>query len=102
MNPDHQRLLDRLGEEDSFIERKPPDPNGREIWETIIAFANSVPEGRSGLVFVGVSNRGEILGIEDPDRSALKYHNVAKKYCYPAIDDPRPLYHSGRPTGRGA
>ena len=83
MNPDHQRLLDRLGEEDSFIERKPPDPNGREVWETIIAFANSVPEGRSGLIFVGVSNRGDILGIEDPDRSALKVSQRCKEILLP-------------------
>ncbi len=39
--------MTRLGDqEDNFVERKPANPNRDDIRKTVVAFANTVTEGR--------------------------------------------------------
>jgi hypothetical protein len=61
-------LLRRLKDpEDQFTERKLEGVGAREFRKTIVAFANSVPEGQVALLFVGVGHRGAIEGVNNPD-----------------------------------
>jgi predicted HTH transcriptional regulator len=55
-----QELIIRLkSEEDNFVERKPDGVKRGEIRETIVAFANSLSEGQTGVLFIGV--RDDVL-----------------------------------------
>lgn len=71
--------------EDSFIERKPESVNRAEIRQTVVAFANSVPEGREAVLFIGVLDKGEIEGVTDPDGRQKLVREVCERDCYPPI-----------------
>jgi predicted HTH transcriptional regulator len=61
-------LLSRLRNfEDNFAERK-RSSDKREWLETAVAFANSVPLGLAGVLFIGVKNDGTIQGIANLDK----------------------------------
>jgi hypothetical protein len=51
----------------------------------IVAFANSVPANRIGLLFVGVADDGTILGVENPDKLQKSIRQAAERTCYPPI-----------------
>ena len=51
------RLADK---EDNFVERKPKKVNDRELRQTAVAFANSVPEGREAVLTLHPRSRQEI------------------------------------------
>lgn len=79
------KLLNRLiDHEDSFTERKPESVGTREIKRTLVAFANSVPEGRTAVLFIGVRENGQVSGVKDTDK---KQHHVADSTqdCYPQV-----------------
>ncbi|VAW17321.1 hypothetical protein MNBD_BACTEROID05-727 [hydrothermal vent metagenome] len=81
-----QELLKRLyDDEDGFVERKPENCNERELRKELVAFANSVPEGLYGVIFLGVSDDGKPIGIKNPDEKQKKIRSVAEKVCYPPI-----------------
>ena len=78
----HQRLCD---EEDNFTERKPQSA-GKSDWKrTLVSFANSVSEGRTAVLFIGVADNGNILGVDNPDSLQQKIRKICKQECYPPI-----------------
>ena len=49
-----EELLKRLKDhEDNFTERKLEGAKSAELRKTLVAFANSVPEGRLAILFIG-------------------------------------------------
>lgn len=48
---------------DETLDFLPPTATGRQIAETLVAFAN----GRGGALLVGVGRRGELIGLDDPE-----------------------------------
>lgn len=76
-------LIARLEQhEDSFVERK---PNASDLEPTLVAFANSVPEGREAIIYVGVRDNGEIIGVENTDSIQKKIQKMCDEICYPRI-----------------
>jgi hypothetical protein len=71
--------------EDRFVERKPERAGKSDFKRTLVAFANSVPANRTGVLFVGVGDRGEIQGVENPDRVQKDLRHLAENDCYPPI-----------------
>lgn len=85
-HPTKQELLNRIGDfEDNFTERKPDSANDREIRKTIVAFANSSPEGRTAVLYVGIGNDGEVLGVQSPDSQQKRISRICSEDCYPPI-----------------
>lgn len=79
-------LLSRLGNaEDNFVERKPANPNRDDIRKTVVAFANSVPEGRTAVLFVGIRNDGKFDAVPNPDKLQKTVREVCEQDCYPPI-----------------
>lgn len=77
-------LIDR--HEDNFIERKPESVAPTELRQTVGAFANSVPEGRTAVLFIGIHDKtGEILGVRNTDQLQKRIRDVCQNDCYPAI-----------------
>ena len=77
--------LQRRSPEDSFIERKATAPNDHALRQTLVAFANSVSETQTGVLFIGVDDRdGAILGVADPDKLQRRVGDAGED-CYPAI-----------------
>lgn len=82
-----QELIERLkNTEDNFTERKPEGARSSELRETIVAFADSIPEGRTAVLFIGISNEGIPLGITNPDSLQKKVRKICKRGCYPPIE----------------
>ena len=66
---DDEALLIRLRDhEDGFTERKQEGAASAsaELRKTLVAFANSVPEGKTAILFIGVSDTGAPLGVKNP------------------------------------
>lgn len=79
-----RRLIDRRPE-DNFVERKPQSVKPQELRQTLVAFANSVAEGQTAVLFIGVDDRtGSIIGVDDVD-SLQKRVGDAGRECYPPI-----------------
>jgi hypothetical protein len=79
-------LVARLkNHEDNFVERKPDGANSGEIRQTIVAFANTVPPGAVGILFLGVHNDGRIQGVENPDKLQKTVREQCERVCYPPI-----------------
>lgn len=74
-----------LSAEDHFVERKREGANAAEIRKTLVAFANSLPEGQHALLFLGVGDRGEIAGVADTDSLQRTVRNTAENDCYPPV-----------------
>lgn len=80
------RILQRLKDhEDSFVERKSRGVAARELRKTIVAFANSVPEGCTAVLFIGVHDNGTIFGAGDTDSHQKTISEICKNDCYPPI-----------------
>ncbi len=61
-------LLERLNDnEDGFTERKTEAAKPLEFRQTLVAFANSVPEGQLAVLFIGVANNGKVVGVTNSD-----------------------------------
>lgn len=64
-----EELKERLGDaEDAWTERKTA-AHSEDIRKTLVAFANSVPEGEEAILFVGVDNQGNVLGVTDAEKT---------------------------------
>jgi hypothetical protein len=50
-----------LNSEDHYTERKSDQPKAEEVREAVVAFANSLPEGRTGVLYI--------------DRGAKRWHD---------------------------
>lgn len=70
--------------EDGLTERKSSGAFN-DVIRTVVAFANSVPENRTGVLFVGVNNKGEVIGVENPDKLQKTIRNICENECYPPI-----------------
>lgn len=78
-------LKERLSDnEDGLTERKTSGASS-DVIRTVVGFANSVPENRTGVLFVGVNNKGGIVGVENPDKLQKTIRNMCEKECYPPI-----------------
>lgn len=79
-------LINRLGDpEDNFVERKPANPNREDIRKTVVAFANSVPDGRVAVLFIGIRNDGKLEAVPNPDKLQKTIREVCEQDCYPPI-----------------
>jgi schlafen family protein len=85
MNDD---IISRLRDcEDGFTERKTEGAaNPSELRKTLVAFANSVPEGKTSILFLGVSDDGTPMGVNNPDSLQKTIRKVAEKDCYPPVN----------------
>jgi predicted HTH transcriptional regulator len=72
-------------QEDNFVERKPAGVNRAEIRKTLVAFANSVPEGRTAILFVGVRDGGAIDPLPAPDSLQKTVNDICSRDCYPPV-----------------
>ena len=73
--------------EDNFIERKSESVTTSELRQTVGAFANTVPEGRVAVLFIGIHDKtGEVLGVGNTDQLQKRIREVCHGDCYPAID----------------
>lgn len=80
------QLLARLGQsEDPWVERK-ESFDDRDVRRTLVAFANSVNEGQTAVLFIGARNDGQHPGLRDADDTQKKLAGVAAKKCYPPIE----------------
>ena len=81
-----EALLKRLkDQEDGFTERKLEGAGSSKFRETLVAFANSVPENLTAILFVGVSDDGRVEGVTNPDSLQRTLRNIAEKDCYPPV-----------------
>ena len=81
-----ETLLKRLNNhEDGFTERKPQGAKPSDFRQTLVAFANSVPEGQTAVLFIGVANDGKPIGVENPDSLQKKLRQIAERDCYPPV-----------------
>jgi hypothetical protein len=79
-------LLARLrDDEDRLVERKPATAGKSDFKRTIVAFANSVPENRVGVLFVGIGDDGIPHGVPNPDRMQRDLRQLGENDCYPPI-----------------
>jgi hypothetical protein len=78
-------LRSRRNQESSLFERKPDGFKDREARKTVVAFANSTPEGQEAVLFIGVHDKtGEVLGVANAEELQRKYAKVLAE-CYPSI-----------------
>ena len=80
-------LVQRLSHhEDNFIERKLEGAANRsEIRRTVVAFSNSVPDGRTAILYIGVAEDGTPVGVSNPDSLQKAVREVTRKDCYPEV-----------------
>lgn len=77
-----ERLCDP---EDQFTERKEKGVSTEDIADTLVAFANTLPLGHEGVLFIGVADSGELKGVENSDKMQRNIQRIAANRCYPPI-----------------
>jgi hypothetical protein len=82
----HELLQRILNFEDNYVERKLRG-NSAEFRKTLVAFANSLPDDREAVLFIGIDDAGSIVGLEQNNSDSLQktIFNIAQKECYPPI-----------------
>lgn len=81
-----ETLRNRLRDsEDRFTERKSKGASSEKIRETLIAFANSLQDGEEAILFIGVSDKGSFLGVDNVDKRQREIRSDAQTKCYPPI-----------------
>ena len=79
-------VLDRLRSlEDNYTERKLEGVNAADLRRSLVAFANSVPSDRPGILFLGVRDDGDIVGVSNSDALQKTIRRIAENDCYPPI-----------------
>jgi len=59
-----EELKRRLSDfEDGWTERKEQGVSTDDVRKTLVAFANSVPDGEEAVLFIGISDKGKITGV---------------------------------------
>jgi predicted HTH transcriptional regulator len=77
------RLRDR---EDGWTERKSKGVNTEDITKTVVAFANSLPDGHQGILFIGIADKsGDVEGVDDTESLQKRVRYAAEKRVYPPI-----------------
>lgn len=78
--------LERIGNfEDQFTERKEEGVSYELVCKTLVAFANTLDHGQTGILFIGVADRGEIKGVQNPQKKSDWVIKLAQTTCYPSI-----------------
>ena len=82
--------------EDSFVERK--SQSDRPGWlRTTVAFANSTPIGLPSVLFIGVSDDGQISANVEVEKTLQAYSDYIGDHTWPPIYTlARELTHNGR------
>jgi predicted HTH transcriptional regulator len=76
------KLLDLLNSSESqFVERKKSMPNTADVRRALVAFANSVGEHEHGILFIGVNDKGEKLGVLNADKVQRDVRAIAENDC---------------------
>ncbi len=84
--PKKAELLERINQgEGELTEFKSATPNRANLRRTIVAFANSVGEDEVGALFLGVNDKGKILGVQSLDSLQKKITETCSRDCYPPI-----------------
>src|SRR5580658_8818101 len=86
MNP--ASLKARIADlEDSLIERKQGIHSKDDIRKAVVSFANSVPEGHTAVLFIGVADDGAVTGIaaDQADKIQQRVRRICEDDCFPAI-----------------
>ncbi len=81
-----RRLKDR---EDHFVERK-TEGDHKDFLKTLVAFANSVPDDQTAILFIGVRDDGTVAGLQNPNSPQNTLSEICERKCYPKID-PQPV-----------
>ncbi|HEV7746139.1 MAG TPA: ATP-binding protein [Pyrinomonadaceae bacterium] len=82
---DKEKLKSRLRDHEyGWVERKTQNIQSDEILEALVGFANSVPKGEKGLLFIGVGDDGSLLDVDNTDKLQKKIHRLAE-WCYPPV-----------------
>jgi len=81
----HNLLVRLRAPEDGFVERKLEGLKPADLRRTLVAFANSVPEGREAVLFIGVSDHGEIEGCTNTDAKQKDVRRTCDHECYPPL-----------------
>lgn len=69
------------------MERKSEGVTAAELRRTACAFANSVPEGRVGVIFIGLHDKsGEVTGVGNTDQLQKRVREAIQADCYPPIE----------------
>lgn len=73
--------------EDGLIERKQGFQSNEEIRKAVVSFANSGPDGRTAVLYIGVANDGSIAGVaaNDVDKMQQRVRRVCEEDCFPPI-----------------
>jgi hypothetical protein len=97
LNLTDAELVARLTQiEDSFVERKSKSDKGGWL-KTVVAFANSVPVGLPAILFIGVSDDGQIADGVDIEKTLQTFSDVLGQHAWPPIYTvPRVLTHNAR------
>jgi hypothetical protein len=83
MDLDEEILRRITNTEDHFTERK-TSPHRDQITEAIVAFANSVLATKPGIIYVGVTDEGKIVGCDNPESWQQKITGWANG-CFPEV-----------------
>lgn len=84
--PSESALLALLeAPESQYLERKETCPRGGDLRKTICAFANSTPEDQTSVLFVGVTDKGEVKGVAraEIDQIQRTIQTAGSEECYP-------------------
>jgi hypothetical protein len=76
--------LKLTAKEDNFVERK-RSAQTYEIRKTLVAFANSVPEGQYAILFIGVEDAGKVVGVKGTDALQKTIRKIGEQECYPPV-----------------
>lgn len=73
--------------EDNFVERKEGIRGNDEIRKAVVSFANSLLEGQTAVLFIGISNGGAVTGVSEADAEKFqgKVRRICENDCYPPI-----------------
>ena len=82
--------------EDGWTERKEQGVSTDDVRKALVAFANSVPDGEEAILFIGVSDKGEVTGVDNVEKRQKSFSKTAAEWCYPLIK------HTTQPERAGA
>jgi hypothetical protein len=73
--------------EDGLTERKQGVHSNDEIRKAVVSFANSVPEGHTAMLFIGVANNGAVTGVaaDKTEKIQQQVRRVCEEDCFPPI-----------------
>jgi len=73
--------------EDGLTERKQGLHSNDEIRKAVVSFANSVPQGSTAVLFIGVANDGTVTGIaaDQVEKIQQRVRRICEEDCFPAI-----------------